>query len=175
MARRQFDARWQELRERVLVGRDDRVQRRHHASGIAGARDRQHAGVTRHDRFGALAEATRDDDLARLLQGLTDRAKALFNRGRYEAASVDDDDIGVAVIISHFVTFGANLRQDAFTVHQRFGAAEADESNFSICSDSRHQISRHKVLHKKRLESPRDAAAQYTGFSVRFYSATFKC
>ena len=46
-----------------------------------------------------------------------------------EAAGVDDNEVGVVVVFADGVAVGADLREDAFGIDQRFRAAEADETD----------------------------------------------
>ena len=133
MARCEFDPGRQQCRERILVRRDQVMHRPHHASHIAGAGHARDVRMTRHDRLWAFPEATGDDHLTGLLERLTDCAKAFLNGGRDKAASVDDNHLGIFVRRGDLIALGAKLRQDAFAVHQRFRATEADEAHFSRC------------------------------------------
>ena len=74
-----------------------------------------------YDVFGP--EASSDDDLAVFIQRLADRIERLLHRGVDEAAGVDDDEIGAGVVGRGGVALGAQLREDALGVDQRFGTA----------------------------------------------------
>jgi len=66
------------------------------------------------------AEATGDDDLAVLGERLADRVERFLDRGVDEAAGVDDDEVRVVVRGRRGVALGAQLREDALGVDERF-------------------------------------------------------
>ena len=131
MARRELDSGRQQGRERILVRRNQLMNRLHHPSHIAGTGHARDVRVSRHDRLWTFAEATGDNHLAGLLERLTDCTQTLFNCGRDKAAGVDHHHFRVFVRRSDLIPLGTKLRQDAFAVHQRLWATEADESHFS--------------------------------------------
>jgi hypothetical protein len=67
-------------------------------------------------------EATGNDDLAVLGERLADRMERFLDRGVDEAAGVDDDEVGAGVVLGGVVALGAQLREDALGVDQRFRA-----------------------------------------------------
>jgi hypothetical protein len=68
-------------------------------------------------------QATCDDDLAVLIQGLADRGERFLHRGVDEAAGIDDDEVRAIVGLRSGVALGAQLREDALGVDERLGTA----------------------------------------------------
>ena len=74
-------------------------------------------------------KASGDDDFAILRERLADRVERLLDRGIDEAAGVDDDEIRAGVIRRGGVALGAQLREDALGIDERFGTSQAYETN----------------------------------------------
>lgn len=74
--------------------------------------------------LGALAQAAGDDNLAIGSHGLADDLQGFGRGGIYEAAGIDDNDIGVFIVRRKVIPFGPQLRQDAFGIDQSFRTAE---------------------------------------------------
>src|SRR5262245_12304624 len=81
------------------------------------------------DDIALRSEATGDDDLAVLRERFADGVERFLDRFIDEAASVDDDEIGVLVTGSNEIPFGTQLRQDPFRIDQRLRATEGDETD----------------------------------------------
>src|SRR5690606_17598945 len=113
--------------ERVAGERQRLPDRTHHALDVGLAGDGQDLRVALHDLLRPLAEAARDDDLARLGQRLADRFQRLLDGGRDEAAGVHDDELGVLVAAHELVTVGPEAAEDALAVDERLRAPQADE------------------------------------------------
>src|SRR3954465_3498642 len=90
----------------------------------------EHLRMLREDAFRSRAQTTRDDDLAVLFQSFADRLERFIHGGIDEAAGIHDHHVRGIVRRRHLITFGAQLRDDAFGIHERFGAPEADEPDF---------------------------------------------
>ena len=90
----------------------------------------EHLGKALADRLWLRPHAARHDHLAVLGERGADRLERFGLGAVEEAASVDDDSNrrphGDA---SKRIAFGAQLRDDAFRVHERLRAAERDERN----------------------------------------------
>jgi hypothetical protein len=69
-------------------------------------------GALHHAAF--RPEASRDDDLAVLLQGFADGVERFLDGGVDEAAGVDDDEVGARVVWRGDVTLGPELGEDSF-------------------------------------------------------------
>src|SRR5690606_17274571 len=120
----------EQVDEGVVPGRHRRVHGLHDAAVVLRSADREHARVRLPDHFLALAEAAGDDHLAVLGHRLADRVQRLGHRRVDEAAGVDHHYVRGLVAGHQFVAFDPQLGEDALGVHQRLGAAEADESDF---------------------------------------------
>ncbi len=92
--------------------------------------DLQHARVALEDPLGPRAQAPGYDYPPVLLQGLPDRIQGLVDGGVDETARVDDHHVGRGVARRNLVPFRAQVSEDSLGVHERLGAAEADESDF---------------------------------------------
>ena len=110
------------------------MHRAHHIFIGVRAGDFQHPRMPLEDPLGPRAEAAGDDDLAVLLQRLADGVERFVDRRVDEAAGVHDDDVRRVVARRDLVTLGAQLRDDAFGVHERLGATEADEPDFWLAA-----------------------------------------
>src|SRR5690349_7468235 len=135
MSRCQADAlRRHQVHERIVLRRQVLVHRVHHVFIGLRPRDLQHARMAIENLLGLRAETSRDDDLAVLLERLADRVERFVDGGIDEAAGVHDDDVRGIVRRRHLVTLGAQLRDDAFGIHERFGAPEADKPDFWLAA-----------------------------------------
>jgi len=99
------------------------VHRAHDSFCVVRPGDREHRGVRGSHHAVFCAQATGDDDAPVLCQSLSGRAERLLDRGVDEAAGVDDDQIGAGIGLRGLVTLGAQLRQDALGIDQRFRTA----------------------------------------------------
>ena len=116
---------------------DERIGRRRHSlvHGVQdrlvlmGARHGQNLGMRAGDVLGFGTKAARHQHLAVFAQGLANRLKAFGLCAVQKAAGVDDHRIRTLVIGANRVALGAQARQDAFTVHQRLGAAQGHHAN----------------------------------------------
>ena len=84
------------------------------------------------DEVGTLAQAAGDDDLAVFGQRLADGVQRFGHRAVDEAASVDHHHVGIVIGLHQVVAFHLELGEDALGIHQGFGAAEADETDFGL-------------------------------------------
>ena len=135
MPRRQADAlRRHQVDERIVLRRQVLVHRAHHIFIGLRARDLQHLRMPLENLLRPRAQAAGDDDLAVLLQRLADRVERFVHRPVDESTSVHDHHVGRVVARRHLVTLGAQLRDDALRVHERFRAPEADESYFWLAA-----------------------------------------
>ena len=100
-----------------------RVHRRHYASGVVRTGHGEHSGMSALHHAVLRSQATGDDHFAVLGERLADRVERFRDRGVDEAAGVDDDEVGAGVIGRGGVAFGAQLREDALRVDQRFRTA----------------------------------------------------
>ncbi len=98
-----------------------------------GASYSEHLGVDAFDFTGVLSHAAGDDHPAVFGQCLPDCLQRLLLGGVDEPTGVHHNNPGLGVVTDHLVPIDAQLGEDAFRVHQGFGAAEADESDFG-CS-----------------------------------------
>jgi hypothetical protein len=129
--RRKPDAlRRDKVDERIVGFGQVLVHRLHHFVGRMRAGDGKHPGMGLAHDVPLGAEAAGDDHLAVFVQGFADRLERLLHRRVYEAAGVDDDEVGVAVRRRDEIAFGAQLRQDALRIDERLGTAERDEAYF---------------------------------------------
>ena len=116
------------MRRQVLVHRAD-----HFFIGVR-AGDLQHLRMALENALGPRAQAAGDDDLAVLLQRLADGVERFVDRRIDEAAGIHDHDVGGVVVGRDLVTLGAQLRDDAFGIHQSLRASEADEPDFWLAA-----------------------------------------
>ena len=79
------------------------------------------------------AQAARDDDAAVLGERLADGVERFLDGGVDEAAGVDDNQVGAGVVGRGDVALGAQLREDALGVDERFRTAQAYETNLRTC------------------------------------------
>ena len=68
-------------------------------------------------------QTPRDDHLAVLGERLADGAERLLDGGVDEAAGVDDDEVGAGVVGRGGIALGAQLRENALRIDERFRAA----------------------------------------------------
>jgi hypothetical protein len=87
-------------------------------------------GFLDHAFFGA--EASGDDDAAVLGERLADGVERFLDGGVDEAAGIDDDEVGAGVVCCGDIALGAQLREDALGVDQRFGTTEGNEPYFRV-------------------------------------------
>ena len=121
--------RGQQVDERIGAGRHGGVDRVEDLFVLVRACHGQDLGVVFADVVGLGAQAAGDDDLAVFLQGFADGVEA-FRLGAVEKpAGVDDHRIAHRVIGRDCVAFGAQARENAFAIDQRFGAAKADHAD----------------------------------------------
>jgi hypothetical protein len=85
---------------------------------------RKHAGVHVADCAFFHAHAASHDHFAVFCQGFTDHFQRLGLGAVDKATGVNHHHVGVLVGGHHFITFHAQLGQDAFGVHQCLGATE---------------------------------------------------
>jgi uncharacterized protein YgfB (UPF0149 family) len=95
----------------------------HHTGRVVRAGNGEHRWMRLLDDVLLDAQASGHDDLAVLGQRLADRVERFRDRGVDEAAGVDDDEVGAGVVGRGGVALGAQLREDAFRVDQRFRTA----------------------------------------------------
>ncbi len=81
------------------------------------------------DQVFFFAEAAGDNDFAVLGDGFADGVEAFGFGAVEEAACVDDDEVSAFVGAAELVAFGAQARDDALAVDERFGAAERDDAD----------------------------------------------
>ena len=86
-------------------------------------------GIARGDLFRFGAHAAGDDHLAVLGERRADGGKRFRLRAVEEAAGIDDREIGVRMSPGELITFGAQPRDDALGIDQRFRAAERNEGD----------------------------------------------
>ena len=131
MARGEFQAAVGDEIEKGIGGHRCRfVHRPDHGFILMGAADREHFRKARADHFGFLAEAARHDHATVFGQGFANRFERFFLRAVEEPARVDQHDIGPGIVGRQAVPVGAQFRQDAFAVDERFGAAERNHADF---------------------------------------------
>ena len=92
-------------------------------------RHREHARIGLHDSVALNTEATGDDHLAVFGHGLADGIKAFFLGTIEKSAGVDHHHVCARVVARDLISFSAQLRDDPFTIDQRLGAAERDETD----------------------------------------------
>jgi len=73
--------------------------------------------------IGFNPETAGNDNLSILCESLADRAERFLDRGIDEAAGIDDDEVGAGVVGRGGVALGAQLREDALGVDERFRTA----------------------------------------------------
>ncbi len=130
MVRRQAQPRRRhEVEEGACGGRGGLADGLHDALILMRAGDGEHVREGGADALVLDAETARDDDAAILRHGLADGIQALGLGAVEKAASVDDDDIGAVIARGDLIAFRAQPRDDALTIDQRLGAAEADEAD----------------------------------------------
>jgi hypothetical protein len=109
-------------RQVLLHGGDDvriRVRTRHG----------QHLRVAVQNLIRLGAEAAGHNDPAVLGQRLADGVERFLLGGVDEAAGVHDHQIGAVVAAGQLIPTAAQLGHDALGIHQRLGAAQADEAD----------------------------------------------
>jgi len=74
-------------------------------------------------------KASCDNHLTVFAERFADCRKAFGFGGVEKSAGIDDDSISSAVIWRNRVTFGAQTRENAFAVHQCFGAAKGHHAD----------------------------------------------
>lgn len=94
--------------------------------------DLEYTRMSIEDALRVRAETACDDDLSVLLECFTNRVERFVDRGVDESAGIDHHQIGGVVIRRDGITFCSQLSEDALRVDERFGAAEADESDFGV-------------------------------------------
>ena len=134
VARCQLDALgWYQVREGIVHWRVGHVlvHRADHLLVGGGTGDAQHLGVQFHDGAGivTLTHAAGDDDPAVFAEGLADGVQGFLLGAVDEAAGVDHHDLRVLVAGHDLVAVDLQLGEDAFGIHQRLGAAEADKAD----------------------------------------------
>ncbi len=130
MARRQADAAGgQQVDERIGRGRDRVMDRIQDLFVLMRSGHGQDAGMRAGDIVGLRPQAAGDDHPAVFGQRLADRIQRFRLGAVQKAAGVDDHRIRARVIRADRVTLGAQARQDAFAVHQRLGATQADHAD----------------------------------------------
>ena len=130
MARGQGDGRGrQQVDEGIGGGRHGGVDGIQHLFVLMRAGDGQDAGMRAGDVFGVRPQAAGDDHPAILAQRLAYGIQAFGLGAVKETAGVHDHRIGALIIGADRIAFGAQAGQDAFRVHQRLGAAQADHAD----------------------------------------------
>ncbi|RMS10129.1 hypothetical protein ALP75_204828 [Pseudomonas syringae pv. actinidiae] len=132
MARGQLDAlRRHQIDQRVVIlaWRHDIVHGIDHLLVLLRAGHRQHTRVYGANHACIDAHAAGDDDLAVFLDRFADHFQRLGLGRVDEAAGIDHNHVGVLVGRNDFVTFHAQLGQDAFGVNERLGATQRNESD----------------------------------------------
>ena len=103
------------------------VNRGHHAVGVLRPSDREHRGMHLGDDALLRAQAAGDDHFAVLGERFADGLQRFLHRGVDEAAGVDDHEVGVVVRGRGDVALGAQLREDALGIDQRFRTAQGNK------------------------------------------------
>src|SRR5690606_23321898 len=98
-----------------------------HAAHVRLSGDGEGLRMALQDLLGPLAQATGDDHPAGLLQSLADGIERLLDRGRDEAARVDDDEVRVLVRGYELVAVRSQVAQNVLAVYEGLGAPQADE------------------------------------------------
>ena len=131
VARGEFEAGGGNEVEMRVVGRLGQVfvHRAHHRFVGLRPGDGKHGGMHGADFFRLHAEAASDNDFAVFADGFADGRERFGHGFVDEAAGVDDDEVGVVVVFADGVAVGADLREDAFGIDQRFRTAEADKAD----------------------------------------------
>ena len=111
-------------RQRAVDFADHRLQR-------VGPGNGQHLRVGLLNKLGIFSEATGDNHPAVFVNGFANRLQGFGFGFVDKSTGVDHHQVGVVVVIGGLVTIAAQLGDNAFRVHQRFGATEADEAYFS--------------------------------------------
>ena len=117
MAWGQFDAfRRHQVEERIVLRRQCLVHSLDHRLILLRSGDRQHVRIGGGDAFRLGTHAAGDDDLAVLLQRLTDGSQR-FRLGAVEkAAGVDDDEVGAGVLARERIALRPQAGDDALRV-----------------------------------------------------------
>ena len=100
-----------------------RVNGFHDGGRVVRSCDREHGGMILLYESLSRPQTARDDNLAILRKRFPDRPERFFDGGVDEAAGVDDDEVGAGVVGRGGVALGAQLREDALGVDERFGTA----------------------------------------------------
>src|SRR4051794_35832014 len=106
------------------------MYRRDDAFVLLRAGDGEHLREAVRNRLGLGPHAAGDDHLAVLGQGLANGPKRLLLGAVEKPAGVDDDEISAVVLARELVALGAQARNDALGIDQRFRAAERDKADF---------------------------------------------
>ncbi len=101
----------------------------HHLFVGVGPGYRQHLGVGLAHIVGIGAETAGHDHPAILRQRFADGLQRLFDGGVDETAGIDHHQVGFTIAIAQYITFGTQLAQYAFGIHQILRATQADETN----------------------------------------------
>lgn len=131
MARREFDAlRRHQIDIRIVIlarGRSG-MHGAHYLFVLLWAGHGQHAWMhVADDRF-FHAHAAGDDDFAVLGQGLSDRVQRLGLGAIDETTGIDDHHVGIVVFGRDLIALGAQLREGALGIRERFRTAQADKA-----------------------------------------------
>jgi len=145
--------------KRIVPRRHMLMHRIHYVLVCVGARDFKDARVARENTFRSGAQAARDDHAAVFLQGLADGIQGFIDSRVDESAGVDHDDVRGSIACRDFVPFRAQPRQDALRINERFGAAEADESDFRCTVQGRSLCAPVRAALEKGLPCYRERAA----------------
>jgi hypothetical protein len=126
----QLDALGRHQVDEGVVGRGDVLVHRAHDLLVGlGTGDTQHVRVFLQDALGPGAQAAGDQHLAVSRHRLADGLEGLVHGLVDEATGVHDHQVGILVGLDRLVALRAQARQEALGVHERLGAAQADESD----------------------------------------------
>ena len=131
----------QQIGEGMLGHRQQLAHMLHHVVHRLRTRDGGDFGVAFADLLGPLTQATRHDDFSGGVQRFANRREAFLHGGRDKAAGVDNHGVGLIVTVGDLVALHPQLGQDALGIHQRFGATQADKTDFILLSWSGEVIS----------------------------------
>ncbi len=143
MTRSQFDALFRDQIDKGLVFRRQVLMHRsdHFLVALrAGYLEHLRMPIENFLRLGA--QATGDDHLAVLGEGLADRIQRLIHRRIDETASVNYHQVRGGIARRHFISFRAQAGEDALGIDQCFGAAQTDKAHLgALAFDGFHAIS----------------------------------
>ena len=145
----------QQIHKRIRRRRDSIVHSVEHLLILMRACNGEDIRVMLADVIRLRPQTPRHDHFAILLQRFANRLKAFCLGAIEETAGVHDHRIRASIVGRHAVSFGAQTRQNAFAIHQRFGATKANHADtgltgarcaIKLCSGGKIRAKRRRVL-----------------------------